>query len=69
MAPADSLEAQDWFCGMIRRAEAERSLANKPQGTFLIREAETMIGCYRLANRLDECYQNILVTHLDHFWN
>ena len=47
VAPADSLEAQPWFCGTIRRAEAERSLSRKPPGTFLVREAETSIGCYR----------------------
>ena len=47
VAPADSLQAQPWFCGMIRRAEAERMLSNKAPGTFLIREAETMIGTYR----------------------
>ena len=49
VAPAESLEAQDWFCGMIRRAEAERSLSNKAPGTFLIREAETAIGCYSMS--------------------
>ena len=47
VAPADSLEAQPWFCGTIRRAEAERNLSRKPPGTFLVREAETSIGCYR----------------------
>ena len=47
VAPADSIQAQDWFCGMIRRAEAERMLTGKAPGTFLIREAETMIGTYR----------------------
>ena len=52
VAPADSIQAQDWFCGMIRRAEAERMLSNKPPGTFLIREAETMIGTYRSENIL-----------------
>ena len=51
VAPAESLEAQDWFCGMIRRAEAERSLANKAPGTFLIREAETAIGCYSMSGQ------------------
>ena len=56
VAPAESLEAQDWFCGMIRRAEAERSLANKAPGTFLIREAETAIGCYSMSGQ--RVYQN-----------
>ena len=57
VAPAESLEAQDWFCGMIRRAEAERSLANKAPGTFLIREAETAIGCYSMSG--ERVFQNV----------
>ena len=54
VAPADSIQAQDWFCGMIRRAEAERMLHNKAPGTFLIREAETMIGTYRSVTHHNE---------------
>ena len=57
VAPAESLEAQDWFCGMIRRAEAERSLANKAPGTFLIREAETAIGCYSMSGMIKALFK------------
>jgi len=49
VAEADSIKAKEWFFGPIRRVDAERCLGNRAPGTFLIREAETMVNTFRFA--------------------
>ncbi|CBY20990.1 unnamed protein product [Oikopleura dioica] len=49
VAEADSIKAKEWFFGPIRRVDAERCLGNRAPGTFLIREAETMVNTFSLS--------------------
>lgn len=53
VAPADSIQAEEWYFGKISRKDAERQLLSdgNPQGAFLIRESETTKGAYSLSIR------------------
>ncbi|XP_061416289.1 tyrosine-protein kinase Fyn-like isoform X1 [Lethenteron reissneri] len=53
VAPADSVQAEEWYFGKVSRKDAERQLLcpGNPRGTFLIRESETTKGAYSLSIR------------------
>lgn len=51
VAPANSVQCEDWFFGKIGRKDSERLLLNQEnhRGTFLIRESETAQGTFSLS--------------------
>uniref|UniRef100_A0A8C7K4E8 Tyrosine-protein kinase n=1 Tax=Oncorhynchus kisutch TaxID=8019 RepID=A0A8C7K4E8_ONCKI len=53
VAPADSIQAEEWYFGKMGRKDAERLLLNQGnnRGTFLVRESETTKGAYSLSIR------------------
>ncbi|XP_056289631.1 tyrosine-protein kinase yes-like [Pseudoliparis swirei] len=53
VAPADSIQAEEWYFGKMGRKDAERLLLNagNHQGTFLVRESETTKGAFSLSIR------------------
>lgn len=67
VAPELSVNAQDWFFGKIKRADAEKKLLlpGNPSGTFLIRDSETMPGNYSLSIRDGESVRHYRIRKLD----
>lgn len=67
VAPELSVNAQDWFFGKIKRADAEKKLLSpgSPSGTFLIRDSETMPGNYSLSIRDGESVRHYRIRKLD----
>ncbi|KAM9775224.1 tyrosine-protein kinase Yes-like [Syngnathus typhle] len=53
VAPADSIQAEEWYFGKMGRKDAERLLLNpgNHRGTFLARESETTKGAFSLSIR------------------
>ncbi|KAM4699569.1 tyrosine-protein kinase Fgr isoform 1-T2 [Discoglossus pictus] len=53
VAPANSIQAEEWYFGKIGRKDAERELLSmgNPRGAFLVRESETSKGAYSLSVR------------------
>uniref|UniRef100_A0A8C5HHW4 Tyrosine-protein kinase n=1 Tax=Gouania willdenowi TaxID=441366 RepID=A0A8C5HHW4_GOUWI len=53
VAPADSIQAEEWYFGKMGRKDAERLLLNpgNHRGTFLVRESETTKGAFSLSIR------------------
>ncbi|MCJ8731780.1 hypothetical protein PDJAM_G00203420 [Pangasius djambal] len=53
VAPADSIQAEEWYFGKMGRKDAERLLLvpGNQRGTFLVRESETTKGAYSLSIR------------------
>lgn len=53
VAPADSIQAEEWYFGKMGRKDAERLLLHpgNQRGTFLVRESETTKGAYSLSIR------------------
>uniref|UniRef100_A0A6Q2YN47 Tyrosine-protein kinase n=1 Tax=Esox lucius TaxID=8010 RepID=A0A6Q2YN47_ESOLU len=53
VAPADSIQAEEWYFGKMGRKDTERLLLNpgNNRGTFLVRESETTKGAYSLSIR------------------
>uniref|UniRef100_A0A674NPB6 Tyrosine-protein kinase n=1 Tax=Takifugu rubripes TaxID=31033 RepID=A0A674NPB6_TAKRU len=53
VAPADSIQAEEWYFGKMGRKDAERHLLHPGnlRGTFLVRESETTKGAYSLSIR------------------
>ncbi|XP_078072201.1 tyrosine-protein kinase Yes isoform X1 [Mustelus asterias] len=53
VAPADSIQAEEWYFGKMGRKDAERLLLHpgNPRGTFLVRESETTKGAFSLSIR------------------
>uniref|UniRef100_A0AAX7SXV1 Tyrosine-protein kinase n=1 Tax=Astatotilapia calliptera TaxID=8154 RepID=A0AAX7SXV1_ASTCA len=53
VAPADSIQAEEWYFGKMGRKDAERHLLvpGNQRGTFLARESETTKGAYSLSIR------------------
>uniref|UniRef100_A0A8C8TCD1 Tyrosine-protein kinase n=1 Tax=Peromyscus maniculatus bairdii TaxID=230844 RepID=A0A8C8TCD1_PERMB len=51
VAPADSIQAEEWYFGKMGRKDAERLLLNpgNQRGIFLVRESETTKGAYSLS--------------------
>jgi len=53
VASADSLQAKDWYFGMIKRVDSEAFLKQGLPGTFLVRESETRPGTWSLSVRAE----------------
>uniref|UniRef100_A0A1A8NVZ2 Tyrosine-protein kinase n=1 Tax=Nothobranchius pienaari TaxID=704102 RepID=A0A1A8NVZ2_9TELE len=53
VAPADSIQAEEWYFGKLGRKDTERLLLyqENQRGTFLVRESETTKGAYSLSVR------------------
>uniref|UniRef100_A0A8C7WY02 Tyrosine-protein kinase n=1 Tax=Oryzias sinensis TaxID=183150 RepID=A0A8C7WY02_9TELE len=53
VAPADSIQAEEWYFGKLGRKDAERLLllVGTQRGTFLVRESETTKGAYSVSIR------------------
>ncbi|XP_036452603.1 tyrosine-protein kinase yes-like [Colossoma macropomum] len=53
VAPADSIQAEEWYFGKMGRKDAERLLLQPgiQRGTFLMRESETTKGAFSLSIR------------------
>ncbi|XP_014899461.1 tyrosine-protein kinase yes [Poecilia latipinna] len=53
VAPADSIQSEEWYFGKLSRKATERLLLlpGNERGTFLIRESETTKGAYSLSLR------------------
>ncbi|CAG5896534.1 unnamed protein product [Menidia menidia] len=53
VAPADSIQAEEWYFGKMGRKDTERLLLHpgNQRGTFLVRESETTKGAYSLSIR------------------
>uniref|UniRef100_A0A7N4NXF7 Tyrosine-protein kinase n=1 Tax=Sarcophilus harrisii TaxID=9305 RepID=A0A7N4NXF7_SARHA len=53
VAPADSIQAEEWYFGKMGRKDAERLLLNpgNQRGIFLVRESETTKGAFSLSIR------------------
>ncbi|PWA25182.1 hypothetical protein CCH79_00005471 [Gambusia affinis] len=53
VAPADSIQSEEWYFGKLSRKDTERLLLlpGNERGTFLIRESETTKGAYSLSLR------------------
>ncbi|XP_006864806.1 PREDICTED: tyrosine-protein kinase Yes-like [Chrysochloris asiatica] len=53
IAPADSIQAEEWYFGKMGRKDAERLLLNpgNQKGIFLVKESETTKGAYSLSIR------------------
>ncbi|XP_065062538.1 tyrosine-protein kinase STK-like [Rhopilema esculentum] len=68
VAPEKSYEAEDWFFGSIKRADAEKRLLmhGLPTGTFLIRKAETAPqGNFSLSVRDGETVRHYRIRKMD----
>eukprot|EP00055_Hartaetosiga_balthica_P010891 m.47867 g.47867 ORF g.47867 m.47867 type:complete len:532 (+) comp7363_c4_seq1:221-1816(+) len=66
VAKVESIQAEDWFHGFIKRAEAEKILMNTcQQGDFLIRESETRPGDYSLSIREAASVKHYRIRQLD----
>ncbi|KAM6242819.1 tyrosine-protein kinase HCK isoform 2-T2 [Spheniscus humboldti] len=65
VAPADSLETEEWFFKGISRKDAERQLLGPRNviGSFMIRDSETTKGCYSLSVRDGDDLQGGTVKH------
>ncbi|KAM4557265.1 tyrosine-protein kinase yes [Fundulus diaphanus] len=53
VAPADSIQAEEWYFGNLSRRDAERLLLHpgNQRGTFLIRDSETTKGAFSMSLR------------------
>uniref|UniRef100_A0A8C6NSG8 Tyrosine-protein kinase n=1 Tax=Nothobranchius furzeri TaxID=105023 RepID=A0A8C6NSG8_NOTFU len=53
VAPADSIQAEEWYFGKLGRKDTERLLLyqENQRGTYLVRESETTKGAYSLSVR------------------
>ncbi|NP_001274717.1 tyrosine-protein kinase STK [Hydra vulgaris] len=67
VAPEKSYEAEEWYFGDVKRAEAEKRLMVRglPSGTFLIRKAETAVGNFSLSVRDGDSVKHYRVRKLD----
>jgi hypothetical protein len=67
VAAEKSYEAEEWFFGDIKRAEAEKKLLMKglPNGTFLIRKAESAPGNFSLSVRDGDSVKHYRVRKMD----
>jgi len=61
-----SIEAEDWYHGMIKRNEAEKILLSGGEhGSFLIRESESRQGDYSLSVREGDNVKHYRIRKLD----
>lgn len=66
VARAQSIEAEEWFHGRIRRQLAEKALMNSAKvGGFLIRESESKPGDYSLSVRDHDSVKHYRIRTLD----
>jgi len=67
VAPEKSYEAEDWYFGDIKRAEAEKRLMMRglPTGTFLVRKAESAPGNFSLSVRDGDSVKHYRIRKLD----
>jgi len=67
VAPEKSYEAEEWYFGEIKRAEAEKRLMMKglPSGTFLLRKAESAPGNFSLSVRDGDSVKHYRIRKLD----
>jgi len=67
VAPEKSYEAEDWYFGEVKRAEAEKRLMMKglPTGTYLIRKAESAPGNFSLSVRDGDSVKHYRIRKLD----
>eukprot|EP01147_Barroeca_monosierra_P008492 gene8492-962_t len=66
VAEKQSIQAEEWFHGTIKRAEAEKILlSNGRHGDFLIRESESKPGDYSLSIREGDGVKHYRIRKLD----
>jgi len=66
VAQLQSIEAEDWYHGMIKRNEAEKILLSGGEhGSFLIRESESRQGDYSLSVREGDNVKHYRIRKLD----
>jgi hypothetical protein len=66
VAKAQSIEAEDWFHGRIKRQEAEKILLQRgAHGGFLLRESESTPGEYSLSVRDGDNVKHYRIRTLD----
>ncbi|XP_072107719.1 tyrosine-protein kinase FRK [Mobula birostris] len=67
VAPDRSIEAEPWFFGGIKRADAEKQLmmAGNSPGSFLVRESESKLGDYSLSVRDGDVVKHYKIRKLD----
>lgn len=49
VAPGNTMEAEEWYFGKIKRGLAEKLVMSSPPGSFLVRESESRQGDYSLS--------------------
>eukprot|EP00049_Salpingoeca_infusionum_P023298 m.11367 g.11367 ORF g.11367 m.11367 type:complete len:513 (+) comp5709_c0_seq1:453-1991(+) len=66
VAKTQSIEAEDWYHGTIKRHEAEKTLLNfGSHGSFLIRESESTPGDFSLSVREGDHVKHYKIKRLD----
>nr|AAT67598.1 Src tyrosine kinase 3 [Suberites domuncula] len=67
VAPVKSVQAQEWFFGKIKRADAEKKLlqTGNQTGTYLIRESESQPGNYSLSVRDGDSVKHYRIRKVD----
>eukprot|EP00045_Choanoeca_perplexa_P007890 m.72484 g.72484 ORF g.72484 m.72484 type:complete len:499 (+) comp14266_c0_seq1:132-1628(+) len=66
IAKQQSIEAEDWFHGKIKRSEAERIIMTTGvHGSFLIRASESKPGDYSLSTREGDAVKHYRIRRLD----
>ncbi|XP_076803953.1 proto-oncogene tyrosine-protein kinase Src-like isoform X3 [Clavelina lepadiformis] len=65
VAPANSVQCEEWFFGKIGRKDSERLLMNQEnqRGTFLVRESETAQGTFSLSILDEDQTKGLNVKH------
>ncbi|XP_039258119.2 tyrosine-protein kinase yes-like isoform X2 [Styela clava] len=65
IAPANSVQCEDWFFGKIGRKDSERLLNSQGnlRGTYLIRESETAQGTFSLSILDEDPHKGMNVKH------
>lgn len=67
VVPVQNVQAQDWFFGNIKRADAVKKLLMQSNmtGTFLVRESASCPGNYSLSVRVGNAVKNYHITKAD----